>query len=137
MPSISQPLSVGLVGGDERVRAAHGVAVATALSELELLAQARIGAHHPAGAATVGQLRVAPGPTGGIEDPARAEVGEQLPHGALLEPHEGIVRFGWVRGGPKRICFGRSQRRGGRQADHRLRDVVARIVADQRGKLRS
>ena len=49
--TFSAPKSVsltGLVGGDERVREAHGAAVTTALAELERYTQARIGGNHAA-----------------------------------------------------------------------------------------
>ena len=49
--TFSAPKSVSLtalVGGDERVRDAHGIAVSTALSELERYTQARIGGNNPA-----------------------------------------------------------------------------------------
>jgi len=46
-----------LVGGDERIRAAHSEAVTTALSELERYTQARLGGNRPA--ETTGQFIVA------------------------------------------------------------------------------
>jgi conjugative relaxase-like TrwC/TraI family protein len=49
--TFSAPKSVSLtalVGGDERVRLAHGEAVTAALAELERYTQARIGGNHPA-----------------------------------------------------------------------------------------
>src|SRR3984957_15153470 len=46
-----------LVGGDERIRAAHSEAVTTALSELERYTQARLGGNRPA--ETTGQFVVA------------------------------------------------------------------------------
>jgi conjugative relaxase-like TrwC/TraI family protein len=49
--TFSAPKSVSLtalVGGDDRVREAHRVAVTTALEELERYTQARIGSNHPA-----------------------------------------------------------------------------------------
>jgi len=49
--TFSAPKSVSLtalVGGDERVREAHSIAVSTALDELERYTQARIGGNNPA-----------------------------------------------------------------------------------------
>ena len=49
--TFSAPKSVSLtalVGGDERVKEAHGAAVSTALDELERYTQARIGGNNPA-----------------------------------------------------------------------------------------
>lgn len=48
--TFSAPKSVSvtaLVGGDERIREAHGAAVTIALTELEKYTQARIGGNHP------------------------------------------------------------------------------------------
>lgn len=58
--TFSAPKSVSLtalVGGDDRVRAAHREAVSTALSELERYTQARIGGNRPA--ETTGEFIVA------------------------------------------------------------------------------
>jgi conjugative relaxase-like TrwC/TraI family protein len=55
-PAKSVSLSA-LVGGDERIRAAHSEAVTTALSELERYTQARLGGNRPAEA--TGQFVVA------------------------------------------------------------------------------
>jgi len=49
--TVSAPKSISLtalVGGDERIREAHSVAVTTALAELEKYTQARIGGNNPA-----------------------------------------------------------------------------------------
>ena len=58
--TFSPPKSVSLtalVGGDERIRAAHSEAVTIALTELERYTQARLGGNHPA--ETTGQFVVA------------------------------------------------------------------------------